>query len=434
MDKKDKKRGRVFLQSLGCKTNQYENDALAAAFAAAGFSLVGAESTADVAVLNTCSVTAEAGRKSRQMLRRLKKRFPDALIVASGCHAQLSDLSELSDITVGTSGRDQIVEAVIQKLADREAQGVIQAEDPYAYETIAPVSLPSETRAYIKIEDGCDNRCSYCAIRLARGRVRSRSPESIETEVLALAGRGFTEFILTGTHIGAYGKGESFDFIGLLERLDQLAVGRIRLGSLEPKTISEAFMEKAASFRHVCPHIHLSLQSGSDTVLRRMRRRYDSRRYKEAVERIFRVWPKAGLTTDVIVGFPGETDEEHKASVDFLSALPFTDFHVFRFSPREGTEAYEMEGQVDPDVKRLRSREMEMLAAEKKRQAVIDRVGETRQLIVEKISDAVAYGYTEDYLYLAVDLSGETVSSKELITVEVSGIDDQVATARLRST
>lgn len=426
---------RVFLQSLGCKTNQYENDALAQAFVSAGFTLALSDKEADVLVLNTCTVTAEAGRKSRQILRRLRKHAPEAILVASGCHAELTDLSEIADLTVGTSGRDQIVQAVRRRLLENDTSSRILVSDPFAYETIAPVSLPSETRAFIKIEDGCDNRCAYCAIRLARGPVRSRSQESIVHEIETLSQRGFSEFILTGTHIGAYGKDKKGQLIDLLERLDQGNYGRIRLGSLEPHTLTDAFMQRVQKLTSLCPHVHLSLQSGSDTVLRRMRRRYDSDGYRRAVERLLEIWPEAGLTTDVMVGFPAETEKEHQESVRLLQALPFTDFHVFRFSPREGTEAFDLPDRVAADISKARSSEMEALATVKRLEAIHLRLGKTRQIIVEKIEQrddrSFAYGYTEDYLYVETDLLQQEKKPGDLITVKITGRSEEMATADL---
>lgn len=421
---------RVLMQSLGCKTNQYENDALAAAFIAAGFLLAEDGLPVDVAVLNTCTVTGEAGRKSRQMLRRLRERHPGAIIVASGCHAQLADLSALADLTVGTSGRDRIVEEVVLQLETRPDGPRVFLHEPCAYETIAPVSLPSETRAYVKIEDGCDNRCTYCAIRLARGRARSRPAGAIVAEIDALARAGHREIVLTGTHIGSYGKGEDTSLIDLLEQIDETSAERVRLGSLEPAALSEAFIERAARLKRLCPHFHLSLQSGSDGVLHRMNRRYTAADYRTAVARILRVWPQAGLTTDVMVGFPGETEAEHRESVDFIRELPFTDLHIFRFSARGGTPAAAMPAQVPADISKSRSRDMEQLAEVKRTEAVGARIGERRTVIVEKTENGRHFGYTEDYLYVSLPALSADLAAGSSLDVIVTGREEGQATAK----
>lgn len=423
------RRPRVLLQSLGCKTNQYENDALAAAFLAEGFLPAEPHHAVDVAVLNTCTVTGEAGRKSLQMLRRLRHHYPDAIVVAAGCHAQLTDLSGLADITVGTAGRAQIVQEVIKKLDDRMTQPV-SILDRFDYETIAPVSIPSETRAYIKIQDGCDNKCTYCAIRLARGPARSREPEAVVQEVRTLAAAGYREFILTGTHMGSYGKREGYELIDLIETLDAMAVGRIRISSLEPVTLSDAFIERAAKCESLCPHFHLSLQSGSDRTLQRMARRYDTVMYEAAVRRMLEVWPNVGLTTDIIVGFPGETEEDHQETLAFLNRLPFTDLHVFRFSRRANTPADTMPDQVPGDVSKRRSRDVEAIARIKREVAIAKRIGQKRTIIVEKHEDDAAYGYTEDYVYTKVMNAGHDVSIGQVLPIRITGQEDARALAQ----
>jgi len=380
--------------TLGCKTNHYETDAVAERFRQAGFQCVDFDQPADVYVLNTCTVTAEADRKSRQHLRRARSVNPDAIVVALGCHAQLNQDSPLADIVIGTQGKLNAVDLILAMLKEkgrfdekgpdsaavlapdsqehaRAAQAVspVPAAKPLThvagpleghadYDEYGPVRRQSETRAYIKIEDGCDNFCAYCAIPLARGRVRSRDPERVLEEAALLAEAGYREVVLTGIHICSYGaeRGQGSEALPELAiQIGRIAgIDRIRFGSLEPQSITPLFADLAAAVPGLCPHFHLSLQSGSDSVLSRMNRRYDTDRFRESVKLLRARFPEAALTTDVIVGYPGETEGEFETLLRFVEEMRFDRVGCFTYSYEAGTPSADLPGQADEDVKNAR--------------------------------------------------------------------------------
>lgn len=403
----------IALHTLGCKVNHYETDAAAMRFLEAGFIEVPFDRPADVYLVNTCTVTGEADRKSRQMLRRARSVNPDALVVAMGCHVETADTAAYADVLIGCDGRNRVVELVLDALSVRFA-GVAETQpwhtagmDGTAYEEPGPVTRQSETRAYIKIQDGCDDFCAYCSIPLARGRARSRGRENILAETHALAAAGFAEVVLTGIHIGAYGidRGEGDRALARLAR-DVAAVNgisRVRLGSLEPQTVTSGFLEEIAGIPKLCPHFHLSLQSGSSPVLERMNRRYDPKRFLEIVVALRTAFPDAGMTTDVIVGFPGETEAEHKESLAFCERVGFSRMHVFRYSRRKGTAAADMPGQVQPSVAARRAGDFARLADRLARKFGADCRGCMRDVLIESIdADGLGKGYTPEYVSTAV--------------------------------
>ncbi len=415
---------RAAFHTLGCKTNHYETDAIRRQFEQAGFATVPFEAFAEVYVINTCTVTGEAGRKSRQMLRRARKINPSAVVVALGCHAELADDSDCADITVGTAGKKRALGLVCQCLRERGLpvpdsagrNGLIGLDglDPATdgtrddqYEEFGPVDRQSETRAYVKIEDGCNNFCSYCAIPLARGRVRSRSRERILEETAALAAAGYREIVLTGIHICSYGADRGQPSHAVMELAGEMAaiegLDRIRLGSLEPLSLTPRFIELARNNPKLLPHFHLSLQSGSDTVLARMNRRYRTPDYRTVVTLLRQAFDQPGLTTDVIVGFPGETETEHAASLDFCAEMGFSRIHVFRYSSRQGTRAARMTDPVDPAIINRRSQEMLELAERLTLDFHRRQVGRKQVVLLEKLRpDGLFEGYTPEYVPVRV--------------------------------
>lgn len=399
---------RAAFHTLGCKTNHYETDALRRQFSQAGFKAVPFDSFAEVYLVNTCTVTGEAGRKSRQMLRRVRKINPQAVVVALGCHAELAEL-DCADIVIGTSGKSQALDRVCRELQNR---GIALPELPLAttapgdlenYEEFGPVDQQTETRAYVKIEDGCDNFCTYCAIPFARGRVRSRNSGNIIAEAAALAAAGYREIILTGIHVCSYGAEQGRPSHAVMELTRELAaidgIERIRLGSLEPQSLSPQFLDLARSIPKLLPHFHLSLQSGSDSVLARMNRRYTTDDYREVVRRLRQAYDRPGLTTDVIVGFPGETEAEHEASLAFCRDIGFSRLHVFRYSKRAGTAAAGMSGQIDPQTAARRSHQMMILAEEMALEFHRSQIGQPQQVLLEKPrTDGIFEGYSPQYV------------------------------------
>lgn len=432
---------RIAVQALGCKTNQYEVDALAEVFRRDGWSLVGPGEEADVYVLNTCTVTAEAERKARQILRRYRRLNPRALVVASGCYAQREDLGDLADLLVGTGLRALLPQMIKDRLAG-EGEGpwkrIMPATSWLDYEELGATAVPQETRAFLKIQDGCDNRCAYCAISLARGPSRSRDLSHILHEAADLVRGGFQELVLTGTNLNHYGR-DLPDRLGLadvLEALDKLAgLERIRLGSLESGTISQSFVDRLARLDRFCPSFHLSLQSGSSRVLRAMRRRDRPESFLEAVDRLRGPFPQAGITTDLIVGFPGETEEDFEETLSFCDRVGFLDLHVFPFSPRPGTEAAAMTGRLSrPEVDR-RARLLRRKADELYVSAIRDRLGQTREVLVEELDDlGRGAGYTPEYIQVSLEAAPEGLekaSRGQVRRVSLTGVRDRQALGRL---
>lgn len=438
--------------TLGCKTNHYETDAIASQFVRAGFIRVAFDEPADVYLINTCTVTGEADRKSRQILRRARKQTPGAIVVAMGCHAELSDASAYADIVIGTRGKNRALPLVQQLQRERaqvqpgHAQGicgpapaagtelsadVVPADDwSETYEELGVVDRQSETRAYIKIEDGCNAFCAYCAIPLARGRIRSRAEAAILAEARALARVGYQEIVLTGIHVCSYGADRGLPSHAVMELAAGLAqipgLARIRLGSLEPLSVTPAFIALAAANPRLCPHFHLSLQSGCDSVLARMNRRYRTADYRAVVAALRTAFPEAGLTTDVIVGFPGETEAEFAASLSFCREMAFTQMHVFRYSPRQGTRAAGLPDQVPSAVSCRRSQAMQALAAEMTRQFHQQQLGRPQNVLVETISaSGWAEGYTPAYVPVRIR-DGQQLQPGQIYTVQPEAADSEV--------
>ena len=368
----------VAFYTLGCKVNHYETQAMRELFMQAGYEIKDFEDSADIYVINTCTVTNIADRKSRQMLHRAKKRNPDAVVAAVGCYAQ-GDADQLAlddavDLVVGNDRKGEIVRLVENEIENRQGAADEELLDINAVRTYEPLQISGtadQTRVYIKIQDGCNQFCSYCRIPYVRGRVRSRSEEDIVQEVQRFAGMGFQEAVLTGIHISSYGmqtpdagaapgqhdyRPDGSRLIDLIEAVDRVSgIRRIRLGSLEPRIITEDFLQRLSAVKSICPHFHLSLQSGCDSVLRRMNRKYTTALFAEKCALIRKYFHAPAITTDVIVGFPGETEEEFAQTVRFLSGIQFESMHIFRYSRRDGTKAAAMPGQVDPQIMAQRS-------------------------------------------------------------------------------
>ena len=406
---------RVAFYTLGCKVNHYETQAMEELFRNAGHTVVPFEDEADVYIVNTCTVTQISDKKSRQILSQAHRRNPDALIVAVGCYAEVakdtvSDLPGVS-LVLGTEGRKDIV-----RLVEQAAAGCVVPNYPAPFERHAFEELSaqkdSRTRATLKVQDGCVSFCSYCIIPFARGALRSRTLESTKHELIMLAENGYREVVLTGIQLSAYGvdlkdKPELSDLISLADGIPGLE--RLRLGSLEPRVITDRFLSVAQNSRTLCRQFHLSLQSGSDTVLKRMNRRYTTAEYRHAVERIRAVMPDAAITTDVIAGFVGETEEEHRETMRFVEEIGFARIHVFPYSRRKGTKADAMEGHLPRALKEARTKELIALG-ETLEADFIDR---QLQKTVDVIMEDDGTGYTGNYIRVRCDgACGETVRVK----------------------
>lgn len=405
------------LHNLGCKVNAYEVEAMQQLLEQAGYEIVPFEPGADVYVINTCTVTNIADRKSRQMLHKAKKMNPDAIVVATGCYAQ-TDTTKLEgdgavDLILGNNQKKNIVEALREyEKEHQKAAHVIKINQTKEYEELSIGYTAEHVRAYLKVQDGCNQFCTYCIIPYARGRVRSRRPEGILAEVHALADRGYQEVVLTGIHLSSYGVDfpgeEQMDLLSLIREVHKVeGIKRIRLGSLEPGIVTEEFAKGISELPKVCPHFHLSLQSGCDETLKRMNRRYDSGEYAMRCEILRRYYENPALTTDVIVGFPMETEEDFRKSYDFVEGIHFYETHIFKYSRRQGTKAAAMEGQLTERIKAERSDEM--LALHERRAEEYERtmLGKTLEILLEEEIqvDGHAYyvGHSREYVKTAVE-------------------------------
>ena len=406
------------LRNLGCKVNYYETEAMAQLLEKAGYEIVAIEDRAHVYVINTCSVTNIADRKSRQMLHRAKKRNPQAVVVAAGCYVQAAgeelEKDPAVDIIVGNNKKMDLPRILEKFFAGRElerAEYLIDIGKTRQYEGLNIDKVAGHTRAFIKIQDGCDQFCSYCIIPYTRGRIRSRKPGEIIKEVENLGSQGYQEMVLTGIHLSSYGaefeEGKQNALVDLLVRLDKIpGIKRLRLGSLEPRIVTEDFARTLAGLKTICPHFHLSLQSGSDSVLRRMNRRYTTAQYRE-VCRILRTWfDNPAITTDVITGFPGETEEEFRETADFLREIRFYETHIFKYSRREGTRAARMEGQIPESVKASRSDELLAMGAAMSLEYRKTFLGQEKEVLMEEkaVISHREYltGYTKEYVRAAI--------------------------------
>ena len=386
---------KVALHNLGCKVNAYETEAMQEMLEHAGYEIVPFQEGADIYVINTCTVTNIADRKSRQMLHRARKMNPDAVVVAAGCYVQAQAEKQVIDpcidIVLGNNKKQDLLTAL---QAYEEAHGdlreVIDINHTKEYENLHLTKQGEHTRAYIKVQDGCNQFCSYCIIPYARGRVRSRAKEDVVAEVTDLAKNGYQEVVLTGIHLSSYG----IDFenednlLSLIRAVHEIeGIKRIRLGSLEPRIITEEFVQAIAALPKMCPHFHLSLQSGCNETLKRMNRRYTSEEFYEKCEILRKYFEKPALTTDVIVGFPQETEEEFETTYEFLKKICFYETHIFKYSKREGTKAAVMQGQIPEQIKAKRSARLIELGEKNRRAYEESFLGKTVEVLVEEKSD-----------------------------------------------
>lgn len=405
----------VALHNLGCKVNSYELDVMQQILQEKGYKIVSFDEVADIYIVNTCTVTNIADRKSRQMLHRARKINPQAVVVAVGCYVQTGQDTIVKDGTVdlaiGNNRKKDLVEILENYLAKRNEVKkfceIIDINHTDEYEEMQLKKTAEHTRAYIKIQDGCNQFCSYCIIPYARGRVRSRKQEDILREVEGIAEEGYQEIVLTGIHISSYGVDRGgCELLDLLDKLQKIeGIKRIRLGSLEPRIVTEQFARQISKMSKVCPHFHLSLQSGSDTVLRRMNRHYDSEEYFQATAYLRSFYERPAITTDVIVGFPGETLEEFQETANFLRRVNFYEMHIFKYSRRQGTQAAKMEGQITEAEKSRRSAVLMEAGRQMSHMYRAGFIGQEVEVLLEEkqVKDGQAYwiGHTVQYVRAA---------------------------------
>lgn len=390
----------------GCKVNQYETNAMTQKFIEKGYEVVQVEEKADVYIINTCTVTNMADRKSRQMLRRVKQINPNSVVVATGCYAQVSkdELEQIEDIdlVLGINEKNNIVEYVNSYLNTRtkysETSDVLHQSDFLDFGTVTHME---KTRAVIKVQDGCDRFCSYCIIPYARGRVRSRLPESIINEITQIANAGIKEVVITGIHIASYGKDfrNNYKLIDLLEEINKIeGIKRIRLGSIEPTLITEEFVNRLSKLEKICDHFHLSLQSGCDATLERMNRKYTTEEFEKVVVLLRKYYKNVALTTDIIVGFPEETNEEFVQTYNYLNKIDFYKMHIFKYSPRKGTKAALMKNQVPGDIKEERSKKLIELSDKNQKEHNEKYIGQKLEVLFEEREKEYIKGHTTNYI------------------------------------
>lgn len=426
---------KVALHNLGCKVNAYEIEAMQQLLEEAGYEIVPFEPGADIYVINTCTVTNIADRKSRQMLHKAKKMNPEAIVVATGCYVQTGgeklEKDEAIDLVLGNNQKINIVEALAEYAENKPGHGshVIKINQTKEYEELSIDHTAEHVRAYIKVQDGCNQFCTYCIIPYARGRVRSRNIESVLKEVRALAEKGYKEVVLTGIHLSSYGvdfpEEKKETLLSLIRAVHEIeGIRRIRLGSLEPGIVTREFAEEIAALPKVCPHFHLSLQSGCDETLERMNRRYRSGEYRERCELLREVYGNPALTTDVIVGFPQESEEEFRKSYDFVDSIRFYETHIFKYSRRQGTKAAAMDGQLTEAEKSFRSEKMIELHHRHAGDYEKSMLGKNLEVLIEEeyTKDGRTWylGHSREYIKTAVPKS-EAYGVNDIVIVKAEG-------------
>lgn len=420
------------LHNLGCKVNAYETEAMQHLLEEAGYEIVPFTQKADVYVINTCSVTNMADRKSRQMLHKAKKNNPDSIVVAAGCYVQTSEkevLNDLSvDIVIGNDRKHDLVRLLEEYSLDSVNDTVDDINDgKHDFEELFIDQTKERTRAFIKVQDGCNQFCSYCIIPYARGRVRSRRFENVIAEVERLAANGFKEVVLTGIHLSSYGV-DFEEATGLLELIQAVnavkGIERIRLGSLEPKIVTEHFASELSKLDKICPHFHLSLQSGCDATLKRMNRKYTTKEYERGCELLRKYFVHPAITTDVIVGFPGETEEEFEQTKAYLEHIHFYEMHIFKYSKRKGTRAAVMPDQIDEQVKAARSEKLIALGHDMSKEFRKFYIGKNEEVLFEEkavIGDKEYFvGYTKEYVKVAKE-TAENLEN-QIVSGRISGM------------
>ena len=416
---------KVAFVSLGCKVNQYETNAMSQEFIENGYDVVDFNEIADVYIVNTCTVTNMADRKSRQMLRRVKENNSEAVVVACGCYAQVAknELEKIEeiDLIIGNNEKKEIVKLVEEYIENKVKENIV-SDVMYQKEYVefGTTTYTEKTRAVVKVQDGCDRFCSYCIIPYARGRVRSRKIENVIKEAESIVKDGLQEIVITGIHIGSYGKdfNNGIGLIDLLEELNKIEnLKRIRLGSIEPTIVTKEFVERLSKLDKICDHFHLSLQSGCTETLKRMNRKYSAEEFETVTKLLREKFPNAALTTDIIVGFPGETEEEFNKTYEFLDKIKFYKMHIFKYSQRKGTKAAVMPNQIDGSVKEERSRKLIELSDKNEQYYNEMYVGKTVEVLFEEKNGKYFKGHTKNYM--VVNVEADNLENK-IVNVEIT--------------
>jgi threonylcarbamoyladenosine tRNA methylthiotransferase MtaB len=417
---------RAAFYTLGCKVNQYETEAMIESFEKSGYEIVDYSEYADVYIINTCTVTNMGDRKSRQIIRKARDRNPEALVAVVGCYSQIApgEVLEIPEVSlvVGTNERSRMVELVEHAMRKKEKLNMVSdIMKVREFEDMPIKNYRNRTRAFLKIQEGCDQYCTYCIIPYARGHVRSRKPDSIMAEVKELAESGFREIVLTGIHVASYGKDlGNTSLIDIIEKVHEIdGIQRIRMSSVEPNIITDGFIERLSRLPKICRHFHLSLQSGCDETLKRMNRKYTTGEYRSVVAKLREVFADVAITTDLIVGFPGETEEEFKRTVDFIEEIAFSSMHVFKYSQRSGTPAARYSNQIKPQVKDARSKVVTAIARKNEEKFKKAFIGRSKSVLYEHVIDdeqLLFEGLTDNYIRV-VSESQEDIKGKIIETI-----------------
>lgn len=424
---------KVAFYTLGCKVNQYETNGMIQAFLEKGYEIVDFTEKSDIYIINTCTVTSISDKKSRQMIRRTKQLNPEAIVVAVGCYAQVAKdkLEEIKDIDLilGISEKTEIIKYVEEEIKERNPKTYISdVMHQKQFVDFGSVNYTNKNRVAIKVQDGCNQFCTYCIIPYARGRIRSRKIENVKKEVEDLAQKGIKEIVITGIHVASYGKDleENIGLIDLLEEINKIdGIERIRLSSLEPTLITEEFVKRLSKLAKICDHFHLSLQSGCNETLKRMNRHYTTEDFKEATELLRKTYPNVALTTDIIVGFPGETEEEFNITYEFLKEINFYKMHVFKYSPRHGTKAEKMPNQIDGNIKEERSKKLIELSDKNEINQNKRYINKNLDVLIEEFEEGYYKGHTTNYIMVKIQENTNNLQNK-IVTVKIidnEGID-----------
>ena len=423
---------KVAFYTLGCKVNQYETNAMIEKFIENNYSIVDFEKIADIYVINTCTVTNMSDRKSRQIIRRVKELNPKSILVVTGCYAQVAsqELEKIEDIDliIGNTEKKDIVEIVEKHISGLNKEIKVNTTDinqEKEFTDFGTITYTEKTRAVIKVQDGCNNFCSYCIIPYAKGRVRSRKVDSVIEEISQIAKKGIQEVVITGIHVASYGldfKDKNIRLIDLLEEINKIeGIKRIRLGSLEPTIITDEFVERLKKIDKICDHFHLSLQSGCNETLKRMNRKYTVEDFEKVTVRLRKAFPNCNLTTDIIVGFPGETDEEFNNTYKYLEKIKFYKMHVFKYSPRKGTVAQKMPMQIDGNIKEKRSNFLIELSNKNEKEYLAKYIGKEIEVLFEQEENGYFKGHTSNYI--VVNSKGSNLSNK-ILRVKITKQDN----------
>ncbi len=421
----------VSFYTLGCKVNQYESNAMEQKFIENGYSAAKSGDIADIYVVNTCSVTNVAERKSRQMMRRAKQINPSAIIVVCGCYAQVAkeEIEKMPevDIVIGINEKNNIVSIVEEFIKEKEKITLVEdVSNQKEFLDFGSTTYTEKNRAVIKVQDGCNMFCSYCIIPYARGRIRSRQIASVVEEVENIAKEDIKEVVVTGIHVASYGKDleEDVGLIDLLEEINKVnGIERIRLSSLEPTIITKDFLDRLIKLEKICDHFHLSLQSGCDKTLKAMNRKYDTKTYREVVDLIRNYYPNAAITTDIIVGFPGETDEDFEECYKFAEEIKFYMMHVFKYSPRKGTPAAKRDDQIDGNIKEERSNRLIELSSKLQNEYNEMYVGKEVKVLIEELEDGYFKGHTTNYIEVFAKGKKEKDYINSIVNVKIKNAD-----------